>query len=220
MPRPRPSRRLAAPLTGALLALLAGGSAVVHVQSERDLHRRVLVPAHDAPAAATFAPTPAAHAALVERGARVVAERGCAGCHGADLGGQVLADDALMGRLATPNLTAGGRGAALTDRAWELALRHGVQGDGTPLRVMPSGEYAAMGDEEVAAVAAYARSLPAVATRPPALRVGPLARLLHVAGRFDLTPAHAIARRQAESAGAGGGGAAHVALAPAGASRR
>jgi mono/diheme cytochrome c family protein len=170
------------------------------VLSERALHRRVRVPAHAAPGAAVFAATPEARAALVARGAHVVATRGCTDCHGASLGGAVVVDDPLAGRLAGPNLTAGGRGPALDDRAWELALRHGARPDGAPLLVMPSTDYAAMTDEDVAAVVAYARALPAVRTQPPTLRVGPLLRVLHLAGKADITPAHTLAARGAGQA--------------------
>jgi mono/diheme cytochrome c family protein len=208
MPRPSLLRR-AVRVVGVALPAVA---AAIYVQSERVLRRPVVVPVHAAPAAARFAATPEAHTALVARGARVAAARGCAGCHGANLGGQVLADDPAMGRLATPNLTAGGRGPALDDRAWELALRHGVRPDGAPLLVMPSGDYAAMTDDEVVAVAAYARSLPAVRTPPPALRVGPLLRVLSAVGKADIVPARRIAAEQGRRHGAGH--VAHVGVAP------
>ncbi len=194
MPRPR-LRRRAVRVAGAAVALLALAAGVGYASSERALHRRVAVPTHAPPAAARFAATPAARAALAARGAHVAATRGCADCHGADFGGAVVLDDPAVGRLAGPNLTAGGRGPALTDADWELALRHGVRRDGSPLLVMPSGDYAAMTDEDVAAVAAYVRTLPAVRTQPPPLRVGPLLRVLHLAGKADVTPGHAIAAR-------------------------
>jgi mono/diheme cytochrome c family protein len=209
MPRFSRLRRAARVLGVALPVVAAAAAAMVYVSSERTLRGPVAVAAHPAPAAARFAATPAAHAALVARGARVASARGCAGCHGATFGGQVLAEGPAMGRLAVPNLTAAGRGPALDDRAWELALRHGVRPDGTPLLVMPSAEYAAMADEDVAAVAAYVRSLPAVRTQPPPLRVGPLLRVLHVAGKVDVVAARRIAARHG-----GAARAAHVAVAP------
>jgi mono/diheme cytochrome c family protein len=197
---------------GGLVAAVAVAAPVTYVLSERTLRRPVVVPEHPAPAAADFAATPAAVTALAARGGRLVAQRGCAGCHGANLGGQLLGEDVMMGRLSTPNLTAGGRGAALDDRAWELALRHGVRRDGTPLLVMPSGEYAAMTDEEVAAVVAYARALPPVRTSPPALRPGPVPRLVLASGGGDFVAAHAIAERAARAA-ADGGHVAHASTA-------
>jgi mono/diheme cytochrome c family protein len=181
-------------LAGATV-LLAAAAGLGYARSEQALHRRVRVPAHPAPAAARFAATPAARAALVARGAHVAATRGCADCHGATFGGAVVIDDPLAGRLAGPNLTAGGRGPALADADWELALRHGVRRDGSPLVVMPSTDYAAMTDEDVAAVAAYARSLPAVRTQPPPMRLGPLLRALHLAGKADVVAAHTLAAR-------------------------
>lgn len=204
MPPTSPSRRpvvRAVVLVAALLAVGGAGiSAGTYVASEHALRRPVAVPAHAPPTAAQFAATPSAHAALVARGAHVVATRGCTDCHGSTFGGAVVADDPLAGRLAGPNLTAGGRGAALDDRAWELALRHGVRPDGTPLRIMPSSDYVGMTDEDVAAVAAYVRSLPAVRTQPPALRVGPLLRVLYLAGKADLASAQAMPQRAVHAA--------------------
>lgn len=192
----RPSRlRTAARLAGGAVALAAVAAGLTYAASERALHRPVVIAAHAAPAAGQFASTPAASAALVAHGVHVVATRGCTDCHGATFGGAVVVDDPLAGRLAGPNLTAGGRGPALDDRAWELALRHGVRPNGAPLLVMPSGDYAAMTDEDVAAVAAYVRSLPAVRTQPPPLRIGPLLRVLQLAGKADVVPARALAAR-------------------------
>ncbi|MEO0604248.1 MAG: hypothetical protein AAF211_22625, partial [Myxococcota bacterium] len=69
--------------------------------------------------------------------AAISAERGehlvnhvldCRGCHGSDLGGQVLLDHGLVGRFISPNLTPGrgGRDRDVEVRDWDLALRHGL----------------------------------------------------------------------------------------------
>jgi hypothetical protein len=82
--------------------------------------RPIAVAAHAPLTAAAFAATPAAD--LVARGAHVVATRGCTECHRDDLRGRVV-ESPVLGRLAGPNLTAGGRGPALADADRELALR-------------------------------------------------------------------------------------------------
>jgi cytochrome c553 len=108
--------------------------------------------------------------------------RGCVECHGDNLGGRVFIDVPPVGRLAGANLTRG-RAAPLTDADWERAVRHGVRRDGKPLLFMPSNEFAGMSDEDLAALMAYARSLPAVAAPLPPNRVGPVLRALTVAGQ-------------------------------------
>ena len=193
--------------TAALVLVLVAG---LYGLTARAFARPVPVPSHPAPAAAALAPSPAGRAALVARGAHVVAIRGCAECHGVGFGGATIVDNPVIGHIAGPNLTAGGRGPALDDRAWELALRHGVRPGGRPLLVMPSNEYAGMPDEEVAAVAAYVRSLPAVRAQPAALRVGPLVRVLYLTGQAELAAAripqragHAAERAAAPTAAYG-----------------
>ena len=57
--------------------------------------------------------TPRTDSASLALGARLAKVRGCADCHGANLGGSVMAEDPALGRLVAPNLTMGGRGAQL-----------------------------------------------------------------------------------------------------------
>src|SRR4029450_13919778 len=54
----------------------------------------------------------AALTSAIARGEHLIKTRvGCAGCHGADLGGKVLIDQALIGRWVAPDVTNGaGRG--------------------------------------------------------------------------------------------------------------
>lgn len=68
-------------------------------------------------------------------------------------------------------------------------MRHGVRRDGTPLFVMPANDHNGMSDEDLAAVVAYARSLPASPNVVPASRAGPVFRALLLAGRLDGYPA-------------------------------
>jgi mono/diheme cytochrome c family protein len=130
--------------------------------------------------------------AAVAEGHRIATIRGCVDCHGSDLAGTVMVDDPVLGRLIPANLTLGGRGAALDDRDWERAVRHGVRRDGTPLLIMPAHEMSGMSDADLGAIVAFARSLPAVATVRPATRAGPLIRVLHLARQVTLLPAEEI----------------------------
>jgi cytochrome c553 len=97
-------------------------------------------------------------------------------------------DNLLLGRLAGPNLTKGGRGAELTDADWERAVRHGVRRDGRPLLIMPALEHTGMSDEDLASIVAYVRSLPASPNMPPKTRAGPIIRAMHIGGKIPGGP--------------------------------
>ena len=165
-----------------LLILVAAGA--VYGLSERRLHAHYDVRSH--PFAART------DAGAVAEGARLVTVKGCVDCHGANLTGNVIIDDPLVGRLAGPNLTRGGRGATLSDEDWERAVRHGVRRDGASLAVMPSNEFNGLSDADLGAIVAYVRSLPADTTPTVPVRAGPLIRTLFVAGQVDLASASSI----------------------------
>jgi cytochrome c553 len=112
----------------------------------------------------------------------------CGDCHGADLGGQVVVDDAALGRFFAPNLTMGrdGVAAVASDAAIVNAFRHGVARDGRKLMFMPARDYSVMADEDAAAIVAYIRSVPPVDRASETSRVGPLGRALYLAGQLPL----------------------------------
>lgn len=175
-----------------LVAVLVVGAGTVYGLSERRLRARFAVPDHPLDVRGD--------SATVAHGRRVATVRGCTDCHGAALAGAVLADDPAFGRIAGPNLTRGGRGAALAPADWDRAVRHGVRRDGSPLVIMPAHEYNALSDEDLGAVVAYARTLPAVTAAPPATRVGPVARALYVGGKLPLLAAELIAHETPHAA--------------------
>lgn len=115
----------------------------------------------------------------------------CADCHGADLGGRVVADAGPVGLFAAPNITRGkgGRMVALSDADVVRAIRHGVRGDGTSLLMMPSEGYAHMTDADLGAVVAYVRHVPPVDRDPPSIRLRPFGRVLLGAGKLALLSA-------------------------------
>jgi mono/diheme cytochrome c family protein len=138
-----------------MLVLLAAGAVLLalHLAQER-AERRITVPSHPL--------VVRADAAALERGRYLFASRGCAECHGASGAGRLFVDQGVT-RLAGPNITpmAGTPAAKYSDVDWARLLRHGVKPDGRPARVMPSEDYARMTDADIAALVAYARSLPA-----------------------------------------------------------
>jgi cytochrome c553 len=168
-----------------VVALVLTAAGAVYGLSERRLHARFTPPSG-------HALDVRADAATIARGRHLTTTRGCVDCHGENLAGRVMLDDPMVGRLAGANLTAGRRGGALGDREWELAVRHGMRPDGSGLLVMPSQEFTGMSDEDLAAIVAYARTLPAVTEPPPASRAGPLIRALYVGGQVNLLAADEI----------------------------
>ena len=130
----------------ALLCLVAlGGVIWVYVASEMHLRSFERPP----PFSASVPPDPAA----IERGDHLVRTRGCRGCHGEDLGGQLM-----WGIASAPNLAAYAKSE--TASTFEAALRHGIGRDGKALYSMPSYNFVRMRDEDVAAIYAYLRTLP------------------------------------------------------------
>jgi mono/diheme cytochrome c family protein len=168
----------------ALVALLLVAAGTVYALSERKLGVKRPLQAH--PIAV------ATDSATVARGKHLATIRGCTDCHGANFRGNTIIDDPAVGRVSGPNLTAGGRGPALTDADWELAVRHGVRRDGTQLVIMPANEFTVLSDEDLAAIIAYARSLPADSHATPAMRVGPVIRTMFAAGKLNILPAAEI----------------------------
>jgi cytochrome c553 len=181
--RPRVIVRWAGRLAAAALGVALLAAAGTYGASEYRLRTSYAVRPH-----ALRAPEAPA-AARVALGRHVAAARGCVDCHGADLGGRVFIDAPPVGRIVAPNLTRGRSGHALTDADWERAVRHGVRRDGSPLLIMPSAEYAGLSDEDVAAVMAYARSLPARRAVLPPTKVGPVARALVATEQVHLAAA-------------------------------
>lgn len=182
--RLRTALRWTGRILGAVVVLVLVAAGAVYGLSERRLHARFTPPEH--------ALVVKNDAATIARGQHLATTRGCADCHGANLGGTVMVADPAFGRLAAPNLTVGRRGGTLSDREWELAVRHGMRADGSALLVMPSAEFTGMSDEDLAAIVAYARSVPAADTTQPASVAGPIPRALLVAGKMALLPAEIV----------------------------
>lgn len=133
--------------------------------------------------------------AAVAAGERLVAARGCADCHGDDLGGRPVFDDLPFGRLWATNLTSGrgGVGPAYDAAAFARAVWYGVGRDGKTLAVMPSVEYhQALDAVELGQILAYVRSVPPVDRETPAPRFGPMTWVGHVFGMMPLAAVEAI----------------------------
>lgn len=105
----------------------------------------------------------AADAASLERGKYLFMSRGCGDCHAASGAGRAFIDEPGGGfYVRSPNITPGGVVAKYTELDWVRAIRHGVNPQGRALFIMPSEDYNRFTDHDVAAIVAYARSLPAI----------------------------------------------------------
>ncbi|HJW44969.1 MAG TPA: cytochrome c [Lysobacter sp.] len=139
--------------------------------------------------------------ATLLRGRHLFDTRGCGACHGPQGAGRVLFDEPGLLKVVPSNLTRAMRDPAYTDDALAAAIRHGIRPDGTPLVIMPAGDYADLDDSDVAAIIAYMRSLPASANEPGQTAVRPIGRVLYTLGKLPVLPAeqvdHAPRPRQA-----------------------
>ncbi len=122
-------------------------------------------------------------------GKHVATIRGCIGCHGADLGGG--GEDLNMGPLGSyypTNITSGqgGKTANYTTADWIRTIRHGVKPDGSTAIMMPSYEYYPIGDEDLAAMIGYLKSMPPVDRDNRPQEVGPVGRILIATGQMKV----------------------------------
>lgn len=120
--------------------------------------------------------------ARVAEGARLAKIRGCYGaCHGkAD--GQVF-DEPFLASGAIPDLTRLVR--EYDDAQLELVVRHGIKPDGrSVVAFMPSEMFSHLSDEDLGAIIAFLRSLPAANGPAGAIRFKPLARLFIALGKI------------------------------------
>lgn len=164
-----------AAMVGALL-LAAGAAAALVWAGSRALD-------HDF---ATPAPSLAGGPGDAKLGARLVAIYGCSGCHGAALTGRDF-----YGVIA-PNLRQRARAWPAADFA--RAVRLGVRPDGTSISwAMPSEHFAVMADNEIAAIHAHLRTLPAAPDAPPATLHTRLFKA-YIAATGELVPNAALVR--------------------------
>lgn len=177
-----------------VLGVIAAGAA--HLLAQRKLNRTIDIQV--APVAFT------SDAASVARGRYLFESRGCAECHGNNGAGKLLIDDPGGLRVWTPNITAGPGSVAAryTEADWVRTIRHGVKPDKRPILIMPAEDYNRFTDVDVAAIVAYARSLPPVSGEAGRIEMPLIFKALYAADlipdapqRIDhsLPPAQAVA---------------------------
>lgn len=120
----------------------------------------------------------------VERG-RHLAQVVCAECHGEDLGGTLFVDEPGVVTIYAPNITTGSGGmGSQPDETLVLAIRHGIDHDGTPLLIMPAEIFINWSAEDIGSVIAYLREAPPVDNSVPPPQFTVMARVLVGAGLF------------------------------------
>lgn len=129
-------------------------------------------------AALALVPVPVAAETPVERGAYLVnGPAGCGNCHtpfgpqgpdmARDLSGRVVEDGPAF-RAVAPNLTPAARIAGWSDAELARAIREGIRPDGSLIGPpMPFAVYKGLSDTDLAAMVAYLRSVPAIASELP-----------------------------------------------------
>jgi mono/diheme cytochrome c family protein len=134
--------------------------------------------------------------ASIARGRHLTESVGkCQACHGEDYAGKRVMDDGAFARLTSSNLTSGkgGIGGVYKDEDWVRAIRYGVGRDGKSLIFMPSEAFTHFSDTDLAQVIAYLKTLPpADMTIEKTRSVGPIGRIVSIAGGFPLLPASLI----------------------------
>ncbi|WP_234736000.1 c-type cytochrome [Tellurirhabdus bombi] len=124
----------------------------------------------------------------LSRGEHLVVIKGCIECHGKDLGGKLMMDDAGLGRLVASNLTKG-QGGLPSDYStadWIKALRHGVNREGKPLLFMPSHETTLLSEEDLTAVIAYCQQASPVNSSLPTNELGPIVKVMTYLDKMPL----------------------------------
>ena len=115
---------------------------------------------------------------LVERGEYLVTgPGGCGNCHspmgpngfieGKELAGRLVEKNPMFTAIA-PNITPGGRVANWSDAELGRAIREGIRPDGSLVGPpMPFAMYRGISDDDLAAIVAYLRTVPAVEQENP-----------------------------------------------------
>jgi mono/diheme cytochrome c family protein len=165
-------------LVGMLVALALGGVGMAGwVALASEWHLR----SFERPA--TFVLAIPSDAAAVARGDHLVRTRGCRGCHGEDLEGQVM-----WGYAVAPNLAALARSESAA--TLEAAIRHGIGRDGRALYSMPSYNFVRLRNADLADMLAYLRSVPVVEKALPGASLPWKVRLDIARGKDAAIPAY------------------------------
>ncbi len=119
--------------------------------------------------------------ASVAAGRFIAITRGCSGCHGGGLQGQVFFDDPWLGKVVAPNITQAIQ--HYSDAQLARLLRYGVRPDGTSVIIMPSSMLYYLSDTDLADLIAYLRTVMPVTNILPKTQLRILGRWLFLTGK-------------------------------------
>jgi cytochrome c553 len=173
---------------GALIGLLVLAVVILNILASLRLNRT-----HDVEAAAMTIPTDEASLGRGEHLATAL----CTECHGKDLSGEVMIDEAGMATVYASNITPSEAGVGgFSDVDYLRAIRHGVDPEGKGLMIMPAEIFINWSEEDLGATIAYLKSLPPNDNSTPEKEIGILGRTMLTAGLFgDIFPAEYIDHR-------------------------
>jgi mono/diheme cytochrome c family protein len=119
----------------------------------------------------------------------------CMGCHGEDLSGvENWFSAGPLGTIDAANLTAGegGVGKEFTTEDYVRAIRHGIGRDGKPVFMTAVLSTSHLSDEDLGAIIAYLKTVPAVDHQLKGEQFTPLAKILLATGLLDKLPVEAV----------------------------
>ena len=118
----------------------------------------------------------------ISRGEHIATIWTCTKCHGDNLSGTLIADDAFLGTIPATNLTSGDGGIAgsYTEADWIRAIRHGVKPNGRVEIMM--NNYSTMSEQDLGDLIAYLKQIPPVASDHPTIHFGAILPVLPTAG--------------------------------------
>jgi len=123
------------------------------------------------------------------------AESLCQGCHGEDLSGvESWFNAGPLGTIDSTNLTAGegGIGSEYTTEDYIRAIRHGIDREGKPIFMPAVAATSYLSDEDLGAIIAYLKTVPAVDHQLKGERFTPLAKIMLAAGMLGKLPVEAV----------------------------
>jgi mono/diheme cytochrome c family protein len=168
-----------------LVVCLVLAAGTVYALSETRLGKSYQVPKWKGRAAPANADT-------LARGMHIAKTRGCLECHQKDGRGGLFIDAFPVMKLRPKNITPAGVTRGYTDADWERAIRHCVRPSGEPVPFMPCVDNARLSDGDLGLLITYLRSLEPVPAEHEPSELGPLGRVLFVAGELPYANAELI----------------------------
>lgn len=127
---------------------------------------------------------PSDEASLTE-GHRLYRAYGCVSCHLEDGGGRVVIPNG-PGHIAAPDISTAMHSWPTNDL--DRLIRHGLRPSGAPVLLMPAHDYWYFDDASVAAIIAYARTLPPTGRSYAPSELTLLGHFLHAIDAFPIVP--------------------------------